>query len=71
MLQKGGPIPPQPGMPFTLNPKFPPLEKAHIKIADGVMELQPRPTGDGKRKILVNNFDASVRLNQRRGAPTD
>ena len=59
MFQKGGRIPPQPGLPFELNHKFPPLEKMHIKISDGTLTLQPHQPG-GKSRILLNNFDAAV-----------
>ena len=60
MMQKSGRIPPQPGIPLKLNRKFPPLDSMHIQIADGTSKLRPRPQGDGKRKMLLNNFDASV-----------
>ena len=53
-------IPPQPGWPFKLNPKLPRLDKMNIKVADGKTSFIPRPTGDGTRKALVNNFDAAV-----------
>lgn len=62
MILRKGLIPPQPGMPFQLNPKFPTLDKRHVKIAAGKTSFERRPTGDGTRKILLNNFDASVRL---------
>ena len=61
-ILQNGLIPPQPGMPFQLNSKFPPLDKMHIKIASGKTPFNARPTGDGKKKVLLNNFDASVRL---------
>ena len=54
-------IPPQPGAPFPTNHKFPPLDKMNVKIADRTMKFEAYSKGDGKRKILLNNFDAAVR----------
>lgn len=62
MMQKPGRIPPQPGMPLKLNREFPSLGKMHIRIADSTSELRCRPHGDGKKKMLLNGFDASVSL---------
>ena len=62
MMLREGFIPPQPGMPFKINHKFPPLDKIHVKIADGNLTFKAPPKGDGKRRLLLNNFDASVRL---------
>ena len=55
-------IPPQPGVPFRVNHKFPPLEKMNLKIADGNLSFKAPPKSDRKRRLLLNNFDASVRL---------
>ncbi|MCJ1396229.1 hypothetical protein MMC18_009118 [Xylographa bjoerkii] len=52
-------IPPQPGVPFAVNHKFPPLEKMNVRIADRLLDFKARPKGDGKRKVLLNNFDAA------------
>ncbi|CAD6567566.1 MAG: hypothetical protein ASARMPREDX12_000532 [Alectoria sarmentosa] len=59
MFQEPEAIPPQPGWPFKLNPKLPRLDKMNIKVADGNTSFIPRPTGDGKKRLLLNNFDAS------------
>lgn len=53
-------VPPQPGWPFKLNPKFPRLDKMNIKVADGNTSFIPRRTGDGKKKLLQNSFNTSV-----------
>ncbi len=58
MLQRHR-IPPQPGYPFTLNPKFPLLDDANIRVADGRSQLIPWSDGDGKRKLMINGFDAA------------
>ena len=60
-MLKENAIPPQPGMPFKTNHKFPALAKLNIHIADTLMEFKAYVKGDGKRKILLNNFDAAVR----------
>lgn len=62
MMLRERQIPPQPGGPFKLNQKFPPLGDLNIKIAQRAQRLMPSPKGDKKIKALVNSFDASVRL---------
>ncbi|QGA19833.1 hypothetical protein EYB26_007528 [Talaromyces marneffei] len=60
MMMRDRKIPPQPGWPFTLNRKFPALDKLHVSITTkhGV-DLRASPRGDGKLKLLVNSLDAS------------
>ena len=62
MMLREKSIPPQPGMPFRINHKFPPLAKMHVRISDQCIPFKPRLGGDGKRRLLLNNFDASVRF---------
>ncbi|KAE9372741.1 putative polyketide synthase [Stipitochalara longipes BDJ] len=52
-------IPPQPGMSNPLNSKFPPLSKINVHIPDRKKIFKRLPGGDGKRKVLLNNFDAA------------
>jgi hypothetical protein len=55
-------IPPQPGMPFKINHHFPDLNKMNVYLAgqsDG--ELQGSSLADGKLRVFLNSFDASVR----------
>jgi iterative type I PKS product template protein len=59
MMLRERQVPPQPGAPFTLNHKFPPLSDINIKIATKPGALKPSPRGDKKIKALVNSFDAS------------
>ncbi|KAJ6133989.1 conidial yellow pigment biosynthesis polyketide synthase [Penicillium sp. IBT 18751x] len=56
MFQKGI-IPPQAGMPHTLNPNFPPLHEINISIPSEPLEF--KATGSKPRRILLNNFDAA------------
>ena len=60
MFREPDSIPTQPGWPFKLNPKFPRLDKLNIKVADGKTPFMSRPKGDGRKKLLLNNFDAAV-----------
>ena len=62
MMLRERSIPPQPGMPFKINHKYPPLSNMHIRIADQCIPFEPPRGGDGKRRVLLNNFDASVRF---------
>ncbi len=63
MMMQHEKIPPQPGIPFQLNRKFPKLDNLHVRIAGisrGDWTLRPSPAArDGKIKCLVNGFDAS------------
>jgi len=59
MLEQNS-IPPQPGMPFRLNRKFPALENMNVIIPAQNMPFLKSPKSNASRKLLVNNFDASV-----------
>ncbi|GME34196.1 hypothetical protein MMC08_005264 [Neofusicoccum parvum] len=60
MVLRDGEVPPQPGLPSVpLNPAFPPLHNMNVRVADRRMQLRAPATGDGKRRLLVNNFDAA------------
>ena len=61
MMLREGIILPQPGMSHPLNSKFPPLDKMNVHIPDKTRVFKAYPTGDGKRKLILNNFDAAVR----------
>ncbi|OLN87390.1 Conidial yellow pigment biosynthesis polyketide synthase 5 [Colletotrichum chlorophyti] len=52
-------IPGQPGWPFKINHRFPPLEPLNVRIATQHYPLKPSPKGDKKIKLLLNSFDAS------------
>jgi len=58
MLRKNT-IPPHVGIKGRINEKLPPLADLNTHISFGKTPFLPRSSGDGKRKILVNNFDAA------------
>lgn len=58
MLQKHI-IPPHIGIKTRINPNLPPLQELNTHIAFQKTAFQPRSNSDGKRRILVNNFDAA------------
>ena len=60
LMLKERTIPPQPGMPFALNKKFPPLERMNVHIPAKPTPLTAGSNEDGKRRILINSFDAAV-----------
>lgn len=53
-------IPPHAGIKGRINHKFPDLDTMNIHIARSKKEFKPHSGGDGKRKILINNFNATV-----------
>lgn len=52
-------IPPHVGIKGRINQKLPPLAELNTHISFGKTPFLPRPGGDGKRRILINNFDAA------------
>ncbi|TLD20279.1 hypothetical protein PspLS_08702 [Pyricularia sp. CBS 133598] len=52
-------IPAQPGWPFKINQRFPPLDPLNVRIATQHYPLKPSPKGDKRIKIMLNSFDAS------------
>ncbi|GKT55148.1 polyketide synthase [Colletotrichum tofieldiae] len=52
-------IPGQPGWPFKVNHRFPPLDPLNVRIATTHFPLKPSPKGDKKIKVMLNSFDAS------------
>jgi hypothetical protein len=61
MMLKEDLIPPQPGMAHPLNKQFPELNKMNVVISDR-KRIFKAANNDGKRKMLLNNFDAAVRI---------
>jgi iterative type I PKS product template protein len=52
-------VPPHAGIKGRLNHKFPDLDAMNIHIARSKKEFRRHSHGDGKRKILINNFNAT------------
>lgn len=53
-------IPPQPGFPGPRNKKFAYIDELNIRIPEANLLFQPSPfSRDGKRRILISNFDAT------------
>lgn len=58
VLQKEA-IPAQVGIPKKLG-NYPCLENGQILVPGNAMPFSGQTVGQGKRRILVNNFDAAV-----------
>lgn len=52
-------IPPHPGIEAELNRHFPPLSENNMHIPQGSLPFT-QSTECGKRRILINNFNATV-----------
>ena len=52
-------IPPHIGIKRRINPKLLDFNVIGMKLADTKTSFRPNPRGDGKRRIMVNNFDAT------------
>lgn len=59
MMMRKNAIPPHVGIKGRINEKFPPLDQVNVRIDRGVAPFTARPGGDGKRKVLLNNFNAT------------
>ena len=60
MLQKNI-IPPHCGIKTRLNLSFPSLSDMNMHIAESPKIFKAQSGSDGKRRILLNNFNATVR----------
>ncbi|CAK7230710.1 Type I Iterative PKS [Sporothrix bragantina] len=59
MMMRNNAIPPHVGIKGKINPKLAHLKDLNTHIAFKTTPFIPRPGGDGKRRILINNFDAA------------
>ncbi|PYH42406.1 type I polyketide synthase [Aspergillus saccharolyticus JOP 1030-1] len=59
MILRTGIIPPQPGMPFKINPSLSFLQEPTIQAADGKFHLQELTEQGQAQRVMVNNFDAA------------
>lgn len=53
-------IPPHVGIKTRINREFPPLDKINVRIDPALTAFKPHIRGDGKRRVLLNNFNATV-----------
>ncbi|CAK4034956.1 polyketide synthase [Lecanosticta acicola] len=59
-MLRTGRVPPQPGMPFKINHRFPDLAKKNVYIASKGASIRPsKRSTNGRKKIMINSFDAS------------
>ncbi|GAP86286.2 putative polyketide synthase [Rosellinia necatrix] len=59
MMFKKNTIPPHIGIKNRMNQKLPPLAEFNTFLSFGNTDFSARANGDGKRRILINNFDAA------------
>jgi iron transport multicopper oxidase len=59
LMMKYNMIPPHVGIKGRINQKLPNLKELNTHISFGKTPFYPRANGDGKRRILINNFDAA------------
>ncbi|KAI9876882.1 MAG: hypothetical protein M1830_005404, partial [Pleopsidium flavum] len=59
MMMRKNLIPPHVGIKGRINQKFLPLNQLNIRIAGSKTAFVAHPGGDGKRRVMVNNFDAA------------
>lgn len=53
-------IPPHVGIKTRINREFPPLDNINVRINSALIAFKPHIRGDGKRRVLLNNFNATV-----------
>ena len=59
LMMRENAIPPHVGIKGKMNPKLAHLKDLNTHIAFKTTPFVPRPGSDGKRRILINNFDAA------------
>lgn len=59
MMMRKDTIPPHVGIKGRINEKFPPLEKVNVCVDRTLSPFKARNGGDGKRRVLLNNFNAT------------
>ncbi|KAL9071452.1 MAG: hypothetical protein Q9161_004169 [Pseudevernia consocians] len=58
MIRKNA-IPPHVGIKGRINHKFPPLDEVNVRIDRALAPFKAHAKGDGKRRVLLNNFNAT------------
>ncbi|KAL9581498.1 MAG: hypothetical protein Q9212_003866 [Teloschistes hypoglaucus] len=59
LMMRNNAIPPHVGIKGRVNEKFPPLDKVNVCIDRTLSPFKARVGGDGKRRVLLNNFNAT------------
>ncbi len=59
MMLRNNVIPPHVGIKSSINKNLPPLSSHNIEIANFAKPFIANPYGDGKKRIVVNNFNAT------------
>jgi iterative type I PKS product template protein len=59
MMMRKDAIPPHVGIKGRINEKFPPLDKVNVCIDRTLTPFKARNGGDEKRRVLLNNFNAT------------
>ncbi|KAL9585668.1 MAG: hypothetical protein Q9203_004154 [Teloschistes exilis] len=59
LMMRNNAIPPHIGIKGRVNEKFPPLDKVNVCIDRTLSPFKARVGGDGKRRVLLNNFNAT------------
>ncbi len=62
-MMKKNAIPPHVGIKGRINEKFPPLDKVNVCINRALTPFKPQSGGNGRRRIMLNNFNATVSPN--------
>lgn len=62
MMLRKNTIPPHVGIKGRINDKFPPLDKLNVCIDTVGTTFKTHTKGGGKRRILLNNFNATVSI---------
>ena len=60
MMMRKDSIPPHVGIKGSINEKFPPLDEVGVRINRSLTPFKAKAGGDGKRRVLLNNFNATV-----------
>lgn len=60
LMMRNNAIPPHVGIKGRINEKFPPLDRVNVCIDRALAPFKPQSGSHGKRRVLLNNFNATV-----------
>lgn len=66
MMMRKNAIPPHVGIKGRINHKFPPLDEINVRIDRELTAFKAHARGDGKRRVLLNNFNATASMIQKK-----